>query len=461
MTATVAVGCHHGSVDDEGSVMIGAHPRTAESGGTGGRTRQRLVRGLREFAAVPLLVVAGFLLLSVASIVADQTHTPGVDRFRALIGQVIGRDSATTALQAVATGLVTVTSITFSVLLLAVQQTAASLSPVVFDQFVRRRSNQALLGFFVGLTLYAYVVVTAVPDDTAPIIGAALATGLTVCALIGLLALVYTTIDQMRPVNVLRQIRERTLLARRRELPLLVRTRRAGTSPHPVVATYRSPVTGFVTRIDLDRLERALRQVPRAEIMLHVTLGGHLAFGDVVATVHDDDRDDAERVAHEVRSAVVVGATPDLDGDATTGIDQLANIAWTSGSTAKHNPETARQAIHALQDVAARWLADGTPSTDGPTLAVIYPDGDLDRVLDVFYSLLVVSHESQQHMTAVRVLDAYGSLLGQADGRLRGRVRADLATAAPLLNRIPASPALRRARHRLAVALDQDGPDAG
>lgn len=44
-----------------------------------------------------------------------------------------------------ATGLVTVTSITFSLLLLAVQQTASSLSPVVFDQFVRRRSNQIYL----------------------------------------------------------------------------------------------------------------------------------------------------------------------------------------------------------------------------------------------------------------------------------------------------------------------------
>ncbi len=36
----------------------------------------------------------------------------------------------------------TMISITFSVLLLAVQQTASSLGPVVFDQFLRRLSDQ-------------------------------------------------------------------------------------------------------------------------------------------------------------------------------------------------------------------------------------------------------------------------------------------------------------------------------
>ncbi|WP_168215253.1 DUF2254 family protein [Micromonospora sp. MH33] len=424
------------------------------SGSTGGRSEQRLARALREFAGIPLAFVAAFTVLAVASIVADQTHTPGVDRIRSLIGHVIGRDSATTALQAVATGLVTVTSITFSVLLLAVQQTATSLSPVVFNQFVRRRGNQAMLGFFVGLTLYAYVVVTAVPGDTAPIIGAAPATLLTGLALVGLLALVYTTIDQMRPVNVLGQIRDRTLRARQLELPLIVRTRRQELSADPVRATYRSTTSGYVTRIDLDRLAGALHQVPRAEVHLHVTLGGHLAFGDVMATVRNDDRAGAERVADEVGASIVIGASPDLDSDASTGIEELANIAWTSGSTAKHNPETARRAIHALRDVAARWLAEGPPEAQAPPLAVVYQDADLDQVLDVFYSLLVVSHESQQHMTAAQVLEAYGRLLGQAGPGVRDRLRRDLATAGPLLERIPFSPQLGRARQRLRQVMD-------
>jgi uncharacterized membrane protein len=84
-------------------------------------------------------VVLGFCVLAGLSIVADETTTVGLlNSARAAASEIVGKQAATAALQGIATGLVTVASITFSVLLLAVQQTASSLSPVVFDQFIRR-----------------------------------------------------------------------------------------------------------------------------------------------------------------------------------------------------------------------------------------------------------------------------------------------------------------------------------
>ena len=122
-----------------------------------------------------MLVVAGFAVLTVVSLLGDQVQgTAALDGLRGAVGRVIGPDSATTTLQAVATSMVTITSITFSVLLLAVQQTASTLSPVVFDQFIRRKGNQAFLGFFVGLTIFAFVTSAAVQGSTPPLIGAAL-----------------------------------------------------------------------------------------------------------------------------------------------------------------------------------------------------------------------------------------------------------------------------------------------
>jgi uncharacterized membrane protein len=140
-------------------------------------SRELVHRALREFAAVPIVVVIAFAVLAGASIYGDRTHTPWLAHLRRTVGHFIGSNAASTTLQAVATGLVTVTSITFSVLLLAVQQTASTLSPVVFDQFIRRRINQFLLGFFVGLVLFSYVTLAAVQNKPPPILGAALALG--------------------------------------------------------------------------------------------------------------------------------------------------------------------------------------------------------------------------------------------------------------------------------------------
>jgi uncharacterized membrane protein len=236
------------------------------------RARRRIRQALREFAAVPLLVILLFLILAVASILIDQSHIDLLVTMRHGLEHFVGRQAATNTLQAIATGLITVTSITFSVLLLAVQQTASTLSPMVFDQFMRRRSNQAYFGVFLGLSLYAYVVLVAVRKNTPPVLGAGLATLLTAAALVCLLMLVYSTVDQMRPANVLRQIHDRALLGRRHEQDLIRHTRREEQSRHPVSATYHAKTTGYAVGIDLNRLAAALDQIPSAEIRLWIPL---------------------------------------------------------------------------------------------------------------------------------------------------------------------------------------------
>jgi hypothetical protein len=420
-----------------------------------GRARHRqhagrvLVRAFREFAAAPLVVIAGFAGLAAISIAGDQAHVAGLDGMRRALSHVIGKQASTTTLQAIATGLITVTSITFSVLLLAVQQTASSLSPVVFDQFVRRRSNQVFLGFFVGLALYAYVVMAVVQDRTPPIIGAFLATVLTVVSMLLLLALVYTSIDQMRPTNVVRQIHDRVLVARRREGELVCRTRRTSESKAPAQLTVRSAVTGYVTGIDLSALADAVADCDDGEVRLQVTLGQYVSYGDDLVSIVASGDVDKRAMRASVLAAVVVSRQRNLDHDATTGIDELANIAWTSGSSSKHNPEVSREAMYALRDLGARLL-ENDPATDTgdvsqDALPVVYRDNDLDRIFESLYSLVVVAHESQQHMEAARVLETYRSLLERATGEHRERLLSDLSALQPLLESFPASPVLSAA----------------
>jgi uncharacterized membrane protein len=430
---------------DPGIRQVAVSPRHLRRG-----RRRRWARALREFAGVPLLVLLAFCLLAVVSIIADQTHSVGpLNDARAAAGRIVGKDAATMALQAIATGLVTVASITFSVLLLAVQQTASSLSPVVFDQFIRRKRNQAFLGFFVGLALFAYVVMAAVQNSTPPILGATMATLLTLVALVILLVLVYSTVSQMRPTSVVRVIHDQTLAARREESALVRRTRRQSTSRHDVAAIYPAGTNGYLTHVDLELLESALADAGDAEICLHVTTGQHLCYGDPVASVRDGNVDRAEHIARQVAAALTISPQRDLAHDPTTGIDELGNSAWTSGSTAKQNPEVAREALFALEDLATRWLTTDPahqPEEQGRRLPIVYRDNDVDRLLDVLYSMLVVAHESQQHMLAATVLGSYDHLLRRAPAGPRERLERDIIQARELLDDIPDSPQLRAAR---------------
>ena len=422
--------------------------------------RVRVPRALHEFALVPVLVVVALLLLGALSIVGDQAHGAFFTGVRHFLSRYIGPQSATGTLTAVATGLVTVTSITFSVLLLAVQQTASSLSPVVFDQFVRRRSNQVYLGLFVGLALYSYVVMAAVQPKTPPIIGAFFATVLTVVALGCLLFLVYSTIDQMRPDNVMRQLHDRAVSAHAREGRIVARTRRRSMSSAPVAAELRCRTFGYVESVDVERIGRAVGAAPAddmadgAEVEICVAVGDEVVLGDRLARVRHRDPEAAERIRAEVERALPVSPSPDIDFDPSTAVRDISNIGWTSGSTSKHNPAIAAQALHALRDLGARWLPEGERAADDP-LPIVYPDRDAETLLDALYSAVVVSRESRQHQQAVRVLQTYRFLVDLAQPELAERMRRDIAALRSELDHLPASPGVEEERDRLDDALPE------
>lgn len=408
-------------------------------------------RDVVDLFLVPAVVILIFLVLAAVSVIGDQNNGIAfLDGLRRGLEHVIGKDTASDVLQSIATGLVTVTSITFSVLLLAVQQTASTLSPVVFEQFLRSRANQAFLGFFVGLALFSYLVV-AMEGPTPPVIGAAVASAATAVALIILLLLVYSTINQMRPTSVLRAMHNNVLRARESELALIRATRRTTQSGHPAHATYWSNRTGYVVSIDHDHLGKALQDTEDAEIILHTTIGQYVTFGDVLAEVRDGDEERAKRLAEDVAKAIDLRKMRNSGLDATAGIDQLGNIAWTCGSTAKQNPEVAREALFQLKDIASRWMYDqqDTDEQEGnEPYAIVYEDNDLSNVLDKIYSTLIVAYESKQHMLAAETLDVYSSLFERSDNALRDRLERDVTSLTSILEEMPPSLRLDAARRR-------------
>jgi hypothetical protein len=311
----------------------------------------------------------------------------------------------------------------------------------------------------------------AVQPKTPPIIGAFFATALTVVALGCLLFLVYSTIDQMRPDNVMRQLHDRAVAAHEREGRIVASTRRTSVSAAPVNAELRSATFGYIESVDLRRIERALRggtedttgarqgsgtgtdsPSNRPEVEICVAVGDEVVLGDLLARVRHPDPGEAQRIRREVETALPVSPSPDIDFDPSTAVRDISNIGWTSGSTSKHNPAIAAQALHALRDLGARWVVEGVRAGD-ETAQVIYPDRDADNLLDAIYSAAVVARESRQHQQAVRVLQTYRFLAELAPRPLTERIRRDIAALQGELDRLPQSPGVDRERGLLVDAL--------
>ncbi|MBA3414227.1 MAG: DUF2254 domain-containing protein [Chloroflexia bacterium] len=385
-------------------------------------------RAFREFLTIPIAVIAAFLLLAVGSYVVERADEGWIQDLRRLIQSVAFESPEATSglLGEIAGGLITVTSITFSLLLLAVSQTASSYTGVVFDQFLRWMLNQLFFGYFIGLALYALVVLATVRPEFNPVFGASLALALMVVALLLLILLIYDTIDQMRPDVIVDRIHDHTLVSRRRELAVVRRTRR---QPHRVDiagSTVKAREDGFVTDVDLDTLVTALREVGgEAEVELRVVLGSYVAFGDPLAEVRAPGTGGAA-LAEAVHRAIELDRIRALERDPAYGIEQLTSIGWTSISTARQNQAAGRLAILALRDLLGRWSrpdAEGEGAVQpAAVVAVVYRDDVPAGIVGALESLAVVATESMQHQSFAEVLRAFAATFGDLAPDDRRRV---------------------------------------
>lgn len=180
-------------------------------------------RAFAEFLTIPTAVIVVFLLLAAGSYIVESADTVWFQAAREVLKRHVFADSKATneLLGTIAGGIITVTSIIISLLLVALQQSAASLTHQVFDQFLRRRINQFYFGFFVGLSLFSLVTVATVTESFNPVFGASLAFLFTMAGLYLPILLLYTTINQMRPAVIIEAIHGHTLAARHCLLPLV------------------------------------------------------------------------------------------------------------------------------------------------------------------------------------------------------------------------------------------------
>lgn len=390
--------------------------------------RETIRRAFAEFLTVPTLIIAGFLLLAAGSYALDHLEWGSAGPIRAFMREHIFRNAKATGdlLDTVASGLITVASITFSMLLLAVQQSAASLTNQVFDQFLRRRINQAFFGYFVGLALYALIILATVDEPYNPVYGATFALLLTIVALFLLIVLLYTTIDQMRPVVIIEAIHDHTLRARERHQSFLRNVRCSPRGDRPVGALIRAIKHGYVVQIDADAIAGAVEQIPgESEVVLLVSVGSFVGYRDPVAEIRSGSTGDYEALQQPVREAIHLELQRDLDRDPAFGVEQLHMIAWTSISTSKSNPYPGLLVIRSLRDLLARWSAADIASGEGdrPHRAppVIYCDDIPGQLMDAFESLAIVTSESMQHQTMAEILRTFVTLFDRLPPVLQRR----------------------------------------
>ena len=383
-------------------------------------------RAFEEFLTIPILIILGFLALAAISYYADRFRFPFLQPVILFLQKHIFTDAqaTTTMLSTVAGSLITVTSITITLLLLVVQQTASAFTTQVFDQFLSRSSNRIVFGFFIGVSLFTLITLATVDAPFNPVIGGSLAFLLTVMALTMLIFLFYSTINQMRPPIIIDAIHSHTLKARRQQLGLVRYTRRSSETSLPVARLVRAVDEGFITRVDLDLLNDIInRYEEEIEIVLLVSIGTFVAYQDPLAEIKMQQAggDKLDKIEAKLHQALFLADNRNIAADPAYGIEQLVSIAWTSTSPSKSNPNPGLLTVYRLRDLLSRWAIHPKEPVNPIPIPVVYHDDVYDHLMSAFEDLAVISSASLQHMVFTEVIHSLAMIFDRLPSELQQR----------------------------------------
>jgi uncharacterized membrane protein len=301
---------------------------------------------------VPSLAAVGAVLLSVATINLD-AYVGDEPLAEVDLIPVVRSEGARAVLTTVASSMITVGSIVFSLTLLVLTQASSQFGPRLLVNFMHDRTNQIVLGTFVATFVYALLVLRVVTgghedlgvERFVPQISVFVALLLTFVTIGALIYFFHHVAESVRVTHVLsdvgRQL-ERTIDALPEEDGVApdVRGELTRFAVDGGVAIGRR--SGYLQEVRTETLVR-IAQERDAVVRLIPPVGSFLIRGAPVAEVHPATATDA--VAEDLHQALVLGEDRSLTQDTGFLFDELLEIALRALSPSMHDPFTARSCI--------------------------------------------------------------------------------------------------------------------
>ncbi len=312
-------------------------------------------------------------------------------------------DSARSVLSVIAGSTMTVTSLTFSLTVVALQVASGQFTPRLMRSFLSDRGNKVVLAIFLGTFTLSLVLLQFVQGATetftvqVPTLGVTLAILAALASIIALVYFIHHLTQQLRIDRVMWRVADATLAAidanyRPARLPDDDADEVDLPDQLVVVAARRS---GHLNDFDLDalldaaveaRLTVRLRPVVGAFVVAGTTLAWAWPADDTDAGELDDDT--ARRV---VADHVLLSSDRSVAHDPSFGIRQLVDIGARALSPGVNDPTTAVEAIQhlsrVLRGLAHRDVGTLVRARDGST--VMFPRPSFDDHLDLAVNQLL------------------------------------------------------------------------
>jgi len=383
-----------------------ALPAYLDSGTIGGRARVALyspadMNRLRQiwerlhgsFWFIPSCLVITAIIAGV--VIVDIDHRLDVDlgeQYPRIFGT--GSDGAQGILESIATSVITVAGITFSITILILNEASSQYSPRVLRNFVRDRRNQGVLGAFLAVFVYCLIVLRAIhdiDDETfIPYLAVFVSIVLAIISIGVLIYFIHHIAYSIQATTIVERISKETLKAVDDLFPQQLgagadeepwekpQDEENGSEWYPV----KSTKSGYLSFVDPDSL---LKYAEEHKMIVRIDYEvGDFVVKDtpLVSVLRANGPDDDEQ--KKFRSMLSVNTYRSLEQDAAYGIRQLVDIALKALSPSMNDTTTANLCIDHLTNILGQIIQRKIESPyrlRNGQLRVIAPRPDFEGLL--------------------------------------------------------------------------------
>ncbi len=315
-----------------------------------------------SFLFVPAVIVLASVGLATVLIGIDSTadlHV--VSRWPLLFGA--GADGSRGLLTAVASSMITVAGVVFSITIVALSLTSSQYTSRVLRNFMRDRNNQVVLGVFLGIFAYCLVVLRVIRggDEGAFVPSLAVLGGL-ILAFVGigyLIFFIHYISMSIQSSSIISAAAQETIAAVDHLFPEgmgddVEEDANGDLASFPEQDWFAVPArkTGYIQSINGDSLLDFARE--RGTIVrMECGIGEFVVEGTpLISLAHPGGLD--EETADKLNAVYVISSHRTVEQDASFGIRQLVDIALKALSPGINDTTTAVMCVNALAAILVR-----------------------------------------------------------------------------------------------------------
>lgn len=347
---------------------------------------------------LPALITAAAAVLAVVTVSLDRRGFGSAQSHWFIL--ISGAEGARGVLGTIAGSIITVTGVVFSITIVVLQLASSQFSPRVLRSFTEDRSNQLVLGIFIGTFTYALLVLRTVRSEFSdysrfvPSLSVNVAMLLALISMGFLIYFVHHITQSIQAEMIIARVTEDAMeivnnlfpsqLGDEAEDRLFDEFARV-----EALAVVHSNKSGFIQGNDFDQMIKIAEECDLT-LRLDHRAGSFVVDGDPLISVLRGSV--PEDVADSLRATVVVGRERTRPQDVERGLIELTDIAVRALSPGINDPTTAIVCVHRLTEIftqlgARRFKSVCGEAKDG-TARVVAPCVEFSQLLFNAYGQL-------------------------------------------------------------------------